>query len=187
MHYEFVDASLLKRRIELGEVSFDSRSGRYFVDISHETPNITSAENYVLNNWKSAGIIEHIWGTGAVFAVKIKSVESFGKDILPMRYEFPDWMIKGAKVQLNPDGVREEWTLAWMGTIGVIERIDETLQSPVVVSFEGDAAWHHFYPDELMQAVDKIPAPNVPEYVKITRAEYEDLKDKAWRYEQNRK
>lgn len=88
----------------------------------------------------------------------------------------PEWLTPGTRIQLNPDAVMEEWTLAWMGSIGVVERIDQTLQCPVVVSFEGDMAWHHFKVDEVMPAVEKIPAPNLPEYVKITRAEYDRLK-----------
>lgn len=55
-----VDTSVLRRRIEAGEVSFDARSGRYFVDkLTWESPDITADQNQVLATWKVAGAIEH--------------------------------------------------------------------------------------------------------------------------------
>lgn len=102
-------------------------------------------------------------------------------------HEIPEWLHKGVKVQLNPDEVMEEWTLAWIGSIGIVERIDEGSQHPIIVAFEGDLAWHHFRVREVMPAQEKIKAPHRPEYVSIPRTEYEELKEKAWRYEQNSK
>lgn len=93
-----------------------------------------------------------------------------------MEHEVPEWMVKGMEVQVNPDTVRDEWTLAWIGSVGQIERIDGDLQSPIVVIFPGEANWFHFDPDELMQPVTKMTHPDFPEYVRIPRAEYEALK-----------
>lgn len=64
---------------------------------------------------------------------------------------------KGMIVAIDPDAIVPDDVKHLHGLRGVVERVDEKVQRPVVVSFPGFAQWYDFREDELMQvALDKL-------------------------------
>lgn len=58
---------------------------------------------------------------------------------------------KGMVVVINPNALVPYDVEHLRGLRGVVERVDEKVQRPVVVSFEGFALWYNFREDELAQ------------------------------------